>query len=493
MNAASSPRPGTSAASSRPASPGRSCRTTTRGRPTAGVVRGLHLQIGPNAQGKLVRVVRGAIWDVAVDIRHGSPTYGQHVGAVLSAENWQQLWVPPGFLHGYCTLEPDTEVIYKVTAPWDRAGGTRGDLERSGRSPFPGRSRRREAILSDKDRVLPRLADCGEWHTRADMTAPILVTGGTGQLGDRAGRGGAGARHWRCVGSAARRWISTGPASIAAGVRGKPRRALVVNAAAYTAVDAAEDDADAAFRANRDGPAELARLCEAAGIPLIHVSTDYVFDGLQGRALRRDRRRPSPQGVYGASKLAGEQAVLAACSRGDRAADVVGLFADRQELRAHHAEPPAQRNSQLRVVADQTGCPTSAPDLAEAILAIAARLAADGWQDRYAGVYHAAGTGWTTWHGLAIATFEAAARHGAAVPTVDADHDRRVADAGRSGRPTRGSTAAGSRRCSGCACRPGGTGWPHDRCGVRRDQFAAQPLQPSVIAASRPQATKPPD
>ena len=126
-----------------------------------GVVRGLHLQIGANAQGKLVRVVRGSIWDVAVDIRPGSPTRRRHVGAVLSAENWQQLWIPAGLLHGYCTLEPDTEVIYKVTAPWDRQA-ERGVIWNDPDLALPWPISPQEAILSEKDRVLPRLADC-DW------------------------------------------------------------------------------------------------------------------------------------------------------------------------------------------------------------------------------------------------------------------------------------------------------------------------------------------
>ena len=127
-----------------------------------GVVRGLHCQVAPNVQGKLVRVLRGAIWDVVVDIRTGSPTYGRHVAAVLSAENGTQLWVPGGFLHGFCTLHPDTEVTYKVTAGYDR-GAERGVIWNDPDLALPWPVTAEEAKLSDKDAVLPRLADCPPW------------------------------------------------------------------------------------------------------------------------------------------------------------------------------------------------------------------------------------------------------------------------------------------------------------------------------------------
>ena len=123
-----------------------------------GTVRGLHFQRRPTAQGKLVRAIAGAIFDVAVDIRTGSPTFGQHVSATLSANTGDQLWVPPGFAHGYCTVEPDSVIAYKVTNYYSAAddGGIAWDDPALG-IEWPLASG--AALLSDKDRRQPKLAD----------------------------------------------------------------------------------------------------------------------------------------------------------------------------------------------------------------------------------------------------------------------------------------------------------------------------------------------
>jgi dTDP-4-dehydrorhamnose 3,5-epimerase len=133
-------------------------------RSSRGVLRGLHYQLPPHPQGKLVRCVLGEIFDVAVDIRRSSPTFGQWVGAVLSATNHQQLWVPAGFAHGFLTLSEQAEVLYKTTDVWSR------DCERAIRWDDPALAIAwpQEALagaeprLSEKDSAAPLLAELSE-------------------------------------------------------------------------------------------------------------------------------------------------------------------------------------------------------------------------------------------------------------------------------------------------------------------------------------------
>ena len=240
---------------------------------------------------------------------------------------------------------------------------------------------------------------------------PILVTGGTGQVAHALERL-AGGRAMLRVGRPG--FDFDHPERVRPALR-EVAPSVIVNAAAYTAVDKAESEPDAADRANHLGPALLAAYCAEVGIPLIHISTDYVFDGLKGTPYV-EADATSPTGVYGATKLAGERAVTASGARAVvlRTSWVYAASGRNFVLTMLNA---AKKTSTLRVVADQRGCPTAADDLAAAILAIADRLAT-GWDDALGGVYHAAGSGEATWHGLAEAVFARAERHGLARPTV---------------------------------------------------------------------------
>jgi dTDP-4-dehydrorhamnose reductase len=174
------------------------------------------------------------------------------------------------------------------------------------------------------------------------------------------------------------------------------RPSLIVNAAAYTAVDKAESERDAAERGNVWGPRVLARAAHSAGVPLVHISTDYVFDGTKpGPYVESDPI--APIGAYGATKAAGETAVR-------EAAPAHVILRTAWVYGAHGANflktmlRLAAERDEVRVVADQRGCPTATLDIAEAILAVHASIAAGKtpW-----GTYHFAGTGATTWHGFA--------------------------------------------------------------------------------------------
>lgn len=191
---------------------------------------------------------------------------------------------------------------------------------------------------------------------------------------------------------------------------------LVVNAAAYTAVDKAESEPEAAFAANAGAPALLATLCNHFKLPLIHYSTDYVFDGLKRTPYTEDDAI-DPLGVYGASKAAGEAAVRATCP-----AHII--------LRTAWVYAPAGANfvrtmlrlggdrDVLRVVDDQRGAPTSAIDIANATLDIAERIASGG--ETAWGTYHLTASGETTWHGFAAEIFKLAAAGGLKTPRLEA-------------------------------------------------------------------------
>lgn len=231
------------------------------------------------------------------------------------------------------------------------------------------------------------------------MTAPtegeVLVIGSTGQIGFEIVQH-ARLRGLSCVGPAHRDLDLASAASIHAGIATTPAR-LVVNVGAYTAVDRAEREPERAFAVNGQGVAELASACARRGLPLVQFSTDYVFDGARASPWR-ESDGPNPISVYGASKMAGEHAVRTIVAR-HVVIRTSGVFSARGRNFPKAILDRALRGESLRVVRDQTVCPTWAADVAEAAVTLMQRYFADGalvW-----GTYHYCGRGETSWDGFA--------------------------------------------------------------------------------------------
>lgn len=228
----------------------------------------------------------------------------------------------------------------------------------------------------------------------------ILVTGGRGQLGRSVVRRGAAAGHNVIPIDIDTLDLASSQAQEAMAQQlDKLTPDVVINAAAYTAVDKAETERELAFAVNARGAGAVARACAERHIPLLHISTDYVFDGTAQTPVREDAPI-APLGVYGASKAEGETQVLAA---GGTVVRTSWLFAAKGPSFVQTIVRLASERPVLRVVADQHGCPTFAEDLADALLALAAL-------PTRAPIYHACNTEPTTWHGFALAIVEQARR-----------------------------------------------------------------------------------
>lgn len=249
--------------------------------------------------------------------------------------------------------------------------------------------------------------------TAAVADRPILVAGNSGQLARCLSEEAAQRNVW--VATVGRPDLDLENSTSIEDLVAAIAPSAIINAAAYTAVDRAEAEPECAFRINRDGAARLASAAKRRAIPFIHISTDYVFSGDKPSPYQ-EADIPAPRNVYGRSKREGEIAVLDAY----RHAVVIRtswLYSPYGHNFLKTMVRLSNTQTNVRVVNDQRGTPTSALDLAEGILDIAQQIDADRAGDS-AGIFHLAGQGETTWHGFAEAIFKNLARRGQPVPRL---------------------------------------------------------------------------
>ena len=351
-----------------------------------GTLRGLHFQMNPKAQSKLVRCTKGKILDVAVDLRKGSSTYKKWVGVELSEDNKKQLLLPKGFAHGFLTLTDEVEVQYKVDEYY---------------APECDRSIRfddceigvdwgiENPILSEKDLNAPLLKD-----SDVDFSLKFMVTGVNGQLGLDV------VLKLKEMGldviAPGREEFDLTNAEQVMDYTLKEKPDVIIHCAAYTAVDKAEDEKDLCYSVNVEGTRTIAKVSKEINVKLVYISTDYVFDGL-GQEPHPEDKETNPANYYGFTKEQGEKIIKEEIDNHFivRTSWVYGLNGNnfvKTMLKL------AETKNEISVVSDQVGAPTYTKDLAEFIVSLV--------QTTNYGTYHGVNEGYCTWYDFAKSIFE---------------------------------------------------------------------------------------
>ena len=323
-----------------------------------GTLRGLHFQINPKAQAKLVRCTKGKILDVAVDLRKGSSTYKQWVGVELSENNKRQLYIPKGFAHGFLTLTDDAEVQYKVDEYYAP------EYDRNIRFDDPEIGVKwgiQDPILSDKDLNAPLLKD-----SDVDFSLKFMVTGVDGQLGhDMVLK--LKEMNLDVIAPKREEFDLTNEGQVKTYITNE-KPDLIIHCAAYTEVDKAEDEKNLCYAVNVDGTRAVAEAAKEINAKVVYISTDYVFDGL-GNEPFKEEDETAPINYYGYTKDQGEKIVRDLINKYFivRTSWMYGLNGNNFVKTMLEL---AETRKEISVVSDQVGAPTYTKDLAEFIVSL---------------------------------------------------------------------------------------------------------------------------
>ena len=371
-----------------------------------GTLRGIHFQINPRAQTKLIRCTRGAIMDTVVDLRKGSDTYLKWFSIELSADNKKQLLIPKGFGHAFLTLTDDVEVQYKVDDFYSSIH------DRSVRFDDPELGIEwgiDEPILSPKDRDAPYLKD-----SDVNFTIRVLVTGASGQLGRDVVRR-LGELGIEVIGIDKDDLNLTDDRKVEQFVKAIGPH-VVVHCAAYTAVDAAEDDRETCYAVNATATRNLAKVCAGMDAKMVYVSTDYVFDGRGSEPIPEDAP-PRPVNFYGYSKWHGEVAVQQTMEK-FFIVRTSWLYGEGGDNFVKKIARLAHSYDRINVVDDQIGAPTYTRDLAVFVC--------DLLQTRKYGIYHGVNAGYCSWYEFALAIVESLWLTTEVVPVTSSQYPTRA-------------------------------------------------------------------